>query len=76
MEETNQLAIEKHYSPDWIAERWDLGIDKTRELFKDEPGVIHIGHGESRFRRGYFSMKIPESVIHRVHARLQNNRVQ
>ena len=71
-----ELAIEKHYSPDWIAERWDLGIEKIREIFKDEAGVIHVGRGESRFKRGYFSMKIPESVIIRVHARLQNNRVQ
>jgi hypothetical protein len=45
-----------------------------RELFIDEPGVIMIGQPSRRegrtLKRSYYTLRIPESVAVRVHARL------
>jgi hypothetical protein len=52
---------------------WNLGVDKVRELFRDEPDVLKIGQEEIRYKRGYVSLRIPESAIRRVHAKLKKN---
>jgi hypothetical protein len=49
--------------------RGALSDDTIREIFKDEPGVLCIGTNGSRRRRKYITMRIPESVAMRVHAR-------
>jgi hypothetical protein len=41
-----------------------------RSLFQDEPGVLILDRPEEMNKRAYRSMKIPESVARRVHARL------
>ncbi|HXN47617.1 MAG TPA: hypothetical protein VN893_13310 [Bryobacteraceae bacterium] len=51
---------------------WSLGTDKVRDLFEKEPGVLVIGnqvigHGKRRYR----TLRIPESVLQRVHRRLE-----
>jgi len=63
-------AFETHYTVQEIAERWHLSETVVRGLFRDEPGVIRIDSPERRFKRGYCSLRIPESVALRVHARL------
>ena len=40
-----------------------------RHFSAGEPSVIECGHTESRFKRGYITMRIPESVVERVHCR-------
>jgi hypothetical protein len=62
-------AFEQHYSVKQIAARWGLGVDKVRELFRDEL-VPKIGKGERRACRGYITMTIPEGVVRKVYARL------
>jgi hypothetical protein len=68
------LATEKHYSPTEISALWGLAPSKVRELFADEPGVLMIGEPSrregKRLVRSYFTMRIPESVMLRVHSRL------
>lgn len=62
---------EKHYQPSELAEMWGLSEDTIRDRFKDEPGVIKVGHsGLGRRKRPYVRMTIPESVAARVHAKL------
>lgn len=34
----SSLHAERHYAVAEIAERWNLSVDKVRELFADEPG--------------------------------------
>jgi len=68
------VAFEKHYSVQHVADLWNFGVDKVRELFRDEPGVIMEGCEESRFKRGYINMRISESAIRRVYAKLTTNR--
>jgi hypothetical protein len=65
------IEFERHFSVIQIAEMWNLGVDKTRELFTDEPDVVHIGKGERRFCRGYITLRVPASVVRRVHTRLK-----
>ena len=67
-------ALEKHYSVAKVAEMWALSEDTIRKIFRDDPGVIKIGAGEKRFRRGYLVLRIPESVLQRTHERLRNRR--
>ena len=62
--------IERHYAVAEIAEMWNLSADKVRELFKNEPGVLVIGEQSPRHKRRYVTLRIPHSVLERVHHRL------
>ena len=68
------LATERHFTPGELGELWGLSPQTMRELFVDEPGVILIGEPSRRegrtLKRGYFTMRIPESVAVRVHTKL------
>lgn len=60
----------QHFSVQELAHLWGLGVDKIRELFKDEPGVIKIQRPLKRGRRVYTTLRIPENVAERVQRRL------
>jgi hypothetical protein len=61
-------SLERHFSIADIAQRWGLSADTIRRLFEHEPGVLVIEPPRSRFsRRRYRTLRIPESVIERVH---------
>lgn len=62
-------AFEKHFSVSEVAKLWGLSENTIRRMFTDEPGVVEWGSVESRFRRAYKTMRIPESVLQRVHRR-------
>ena len=64
------VHIERHYAVAEIAEMWNLSADKVRELFKNEPGVLVIGEQSPRHKRRYVTLRIPHSVVERVHRRL------
>ena len=64
---------ERHYAVAEIAELWNLSVDKVRELFADEPGVLVIGNRRPRYKRPYVTLRIPKSVVERVHSRLASN---
>ena len=66
-------ALEKHYSVREVAEFWGLSGNTIRRIFEKEPGVIEWGSTESRFRRGYRTLRIPESVMLRVHRRMRRS---
>jgi hypothetical protein len=65
-------ALEKHYSVMELAQLWGLSEKTIRRIFVDEPGVVKWGHEERRFKRGYMTFRIPESVVKRVHRRLRH----
>ena len=69
--EASDLSTERHYSIQELAALWNLSEKTVRKLFENEPGVIEVGSGESRFKRTYVTRRIPESVAQRVHRRLQ-----
>jgi len=64
-------ALEKHYSVGDLAKAWGLSTNTIRRMFEGEPGVLEWGTTESRFARGYKTLRIPESVMMRVHRRLR-----
>jgi AraC-like DNA-binding protein len=64
-------ALERHYSVDEVAKIWGLSRRTIQRIFGDEPGVVCWGNSESRFKRGYITLRIPESVVQRVHRRLR-----
>ncbi len=66
------VPAERHYAVTEIAELWNLSADKVRELFEDEPGVLVIGDRSPRRKRRYVTLRIPQSVLERVHSRLSS----
>jgi len=67
-------AIEPHYSVKDVAEMWKLSDEAIRRLFREEPGVIKLT-AEERYRRrkrDYVTLRIPESVLVRVHEKLRH----
>ena len=64
-------ASEPHYSPAQIADIWAVSTDTVRKLFEREPGVLVIGSDvPRRGKRSYKTLRIPQSVMERVHRRL------
>lgn len=65
------LANEKHYSVAELAKLWKLSERTIRRMFENEPGVLCWGSSERRFKRGYKTLRIPETVMLRVHRQLR-----
>jgi hypothetical protein len=63
-------CTERHFSPQEIAAQWGLSDDSVRRLFQNEPGVLRIGEAKPRHKRRYLTLRIPQSVMERVHRRL------
>jgi hypothetical protein len=59
-------AFEAQFTPKELAAAWKLSEDTIRRLFRDEPGVFKIGTSNPRGKRGYVTLRIPESVALRV----------
>ena len=66
------VPAERHYAVAEIAEMWNLSADKVRELFENEPGVLVIGERSPRHKRLYVTLRIPQTVLERVHSRLSS----
>ena len=64
-------ALERHFSPDQIGEMWGLSADSIRRIFEREPGVLVLDF--SKGRRNYRTLRVPESVMQRVHRRMSNS---
>ena len=64
-------ALERHYTVQEIAKLWQLSQDTVRKIFTEVPGVLKVGHGERLRRRGYFTIRVPESVLQQVHSKLR-----
>jgi hypothetical protein len=65
-----EVAIERHFSPTELAKAWGVSVETVRSIFRLEPGVLKIGKTGTKYRRGYFTLRIPEQVAERVHRRL------
>ena len=70
----NSPAIERHYSVQEVAELWNLCENSVRAIFKEEPGVVQIERPRSRWKRSYSTIRIPQSVLERVHHRMSKVR--
>lgn len=60
--------LERHFSVQQVAEFWGLDVSTVRRLFQDERGVFRVGKSARRNgKRDYVTLRIPESVLRRVH---------
>ena len=67
----NDESLEKHYSPEDVSLMWGVSPRTVRRLFANEPGIIELGQSTSMKKRRYLTIRIPESVLVRVHRRLK-----
>jgi hypothetical protein len=65
--QTAGVSAEQHYSVSDVASRWGLGKDVVRRIFQNEPGVLVLGGRASGRKRRYTTLRIPQSVLERVH---------
>jgi hypothetical protein len=63
-------VLEPHYSVQEIADSWGLCENAVRDIFRNEPGVVRIHRPKSRYKRAYTTLRIPRSVVERVHCRM------
>ena len=64
-------AAEQHFTVIEIAHRWGWSAKTAARVFESEPGVLVIDRPETRYKRGYRTITIPQSVADRVHRRLE-----
>jgi hypothetical protein len=58
-----------------LAKLWHFSVDKIRDWFRNEPGVLIEDRPETLHKRGFLSMRIPASVAERVYRKhLASNR--
>src|SRR5579883_1478056 len=69
--EPDDLCAERHYSVPELAELWNLSQKTIRRMFENEPGVLQWGSEETRSKRSYVTLRIPETVVLRLHRRLR-----
>jgi hypothetical protein len=65
------LCNETHYSVAELAALWNFSRQTIRRMFEKEPGVLVWRNEETRSKRVYTTLSIPESVALRVHRRLR-----
>ncbi len=68
------LALEPHYAPNELAGLWGMSGKVIRSIFLNEVGVLKIDRPEQRNKRGYCSLRIPQSTAIRVHRGLSRPR--
>ena len=68
----HSVALERHYSVPQVAALWHISEKTVRRLFDGEDGVLRWGTSETLRKRGYQNLRIPESVLIRVHHRRQS----
>jgi AraC-like DNA-binding protein len=71
LKETESAYAERHYTVDEIAAIWNMSKDAVRRIFRNEEGVLVLGRkNRSSDKRPYATLRIPESVLSRVHRQL------
>ena len=64
-------AAERHYAPAEVASLWSLDVETIRRIFRQEPGIVVLQSPFKKHKRSYETIRIPHSVLERVHQRLQ-----
>ncbi len=64
--------VERHYTAGEVADLWRLDVETIRRLFNGEPGIVVLKAPTRKGKRAYRTIRIPQSVLDRVHQRLQS----
>jgi hypothetical protein len=67
---SESVATERHFTVAEVADLWRIHRATVERIFCNEPGVLKIERQETLYKRRYVTMRIPESVMIRVHERL------
>jgi hypothetical protein len=59
-------VIEKHYTINDLSGLLSMSFERTRQLVKDEPGVLRFAPERSAGKRSRTMYRIPESVVERM----------
>lgn len=62
--------VEKEYTIEEVATLWALHVKTVRRLFENEAGVLQVRYPSLRPRKKFVLLRIPESAVVNVHARL------
>jgi hypothetical protein len=62
---------EQHFTAAEVAAIWNLNVETIRQIFRDEPGVVVLQSPIKKSTRPYKTIRIPQTVLERVHRRLQ-----
>jgi hypothetical protein len=65
------IPIENHFTATEVAGLWKFDVETIRRLFDDEPGVVVLQAPAKKGKRPYKTIRIPQTVLDRVHRRLQ-----
>ena len=65
------MIDEKHYTINELAAMLNMSLERTRQLVKDEPGVLRFVSA-SVGKRSRTMYRIPESVVQRILRRSAN----
>jgi hypothetical protein len=57
------VTSEEYFTSIEVAERLKLSKQTIIKLFENRPGVLKIGHGESRFKRRHWTLRIPREAL-------------
>ena len=60
-------ALEQHFTVSELSARWNVSMPTVRRWFQDRPDVLQFGVSHRAKKRGYMSIRIPESVAERVY---------
>jgi hypothetical protein len=63
------VSTERHWDVASIALLWNVSKDTVRRMFQNEPGVLILGGHSNGRKRRYLVLRIPQSVLERVHSR-------
>lgn len=66
-------VIEQHYRVKEVAARLGYSVNTVRALFENEPDVLRFGAATGK--REYWTLRIPESAVLRIRARLRCNKI-
>jgi len=69
-ERSPSVALDRHLSIAEIAQQWGVSKDTVRRHFERVPGVLRLGHSETKTKRRYITVRVPERIVRAQHALL------
>jgi hypothetical protein len=64
-----KTTLEQHYTPEQLGKRWHCSANTVRRLCEEFGGVLMIVRPETMHKRGYTSIRIPESTADAMYAK-------
>ena len=66
----SHVALDRHFSIAEIAQQWGVSRDTVRRHFERVPGILRLGHAETKTKRRYITVRVPERIVRAQHTLL------